>query len=51
MLADAASFHSALNAGGGKTAYTLHKVVGIRQPTPTTARIADGSVLIAERGD
>ena len=51
MLADAASFHSALNAGGGKTAYTLHKVVGIRQPTPTTARIADGSVLIAEEID
>lgn len=37
-VSDAAAFHAAINPAG-EPAYVLHKVVGIRQPTPTTARV------------
>ncbi len=48
MLADAMRFHADLHAAtiarasGG---YDLHPVVGTRQPTSTTARIADGKIV------
>jgi len=44
MLADALAFGEQI-AGRDPLPYTLHKVVGIRQPTPTTARVA-GSQLV-----
>ncbi len=37
MLADAVAFSKAIQ-GDENPSYALHKVVGIRQPTPTTAR-------------
>lgn len=41
MLADAGAFHAAINAGDARARpYKLLKIVGIRQPTLTTARIA-----------
>lgn len=40
---DAAAFHAEID-GAGESAYRLHKVVGIRQPTPTTARVAGEGV-------
>jgi pimeloyl-ACP methyl ester carboxylesterase len=43
MVDDAAEFHRAVK-GSGDLPYTLHKVVGIRQPTPTTARVIGGNV-------
>jgi hypothetical protein len=46
MLADAAAFHAALDDA---PLYKLHKVVGIRQPTGTTASLlVDGTVEIHE---
>jgi hypothetical protein len=51
MVADAGRFHAALNAGSRQPGYRLHKVVGIRQPTPTTARIVDGTVHLADEID
>jgi pimeloyl-ACP methyl ester carboxylesterase len=44
MLADAAAFHEAI-AGAETLPYTLHKVIGIRQPTPTTARLAGTKIV------
>jgi pimeloyl-ACP methyl ester carboxylesterase len=44
LLADAVAFHKAI-AGSDTSLYALHKVVGIRQPTPTTARI-DGAKVV-----
>jgi pimeloyl-ACP methyl ester carboxylesterase len=44
MLADASAFHGAI-AGAETLPYTLHKIVGIRQPTPTTARL-DGTKIV-----
>ena len=44
MLADAAAFHGSI-AGAETLPYTLHKIVGIRQPTPTTARL-DGTKVV-----
>ena len=44
MLADAVAFHKAI-AGSDVLPYVLHKVVGIRQPTPTTARLAGAQVV------
>ncbi|MEU4195777.1 hypothetical protein AB0E69_28005 [Kribbella sp. NPDC026611] len=38
MLADSVEFHAAIN-GDHQRPYTMHKVVGTRQPTPTTARV------------
>lgn len=48
-LADAAKFHADLRNGGSP--YTLHKIVGIRQPTVTTARIVAGQVILSEEID
>lgn len=46
MLADAAAFHAALDEA---PSYKLHKVVGIRQPTVTTASLLiDGTVEVHE---
>jgi len=46
MLADAAAFHAALDEA---PPYKLHKVVGIRQPTATTASLlSDGTVEVHE---
>ncbi|MBL7253059.1 lipase/acyltransferase domain-containing protein [Paractinoplanes lichenicola] len=45
MLADAAAFHAKLDTVTPET-YVLHKVVGIRQPTLTTARLT-GDRLVA----
>jgi len=44
MLADADAFHEAI-AGAETLPYELHKIVGIRQPTPTTARLAGTKVV------
>lgn len=44
MLHDACAFHDALLTGS-PDAYRLHKVVGIRQPTPTTARVDGASIV------
>ncbi len=44
MLADATAFHGSI-AGAETLPYTLHKIVGIRQPTPTTARL-DGTKIV-----
>ncbi len=43
-LADAVAFHKAIE-GAESPAYTLYKVVGIRQPTPTTARLAGARIV------
>lgn len=43
LVRDAAAFHAAINAAGPH-AYTLHKVVGVQQPTPTTARVLGDKV-------
>lgn len=49
MLADAVAFHDALDES---PSYKLHKVVGIRQPTATTASLlADGTVEVSESID
>jgi len=50
MLNDAFEFHQAI---GDKTpsAYVLHKVVGIRQPTATTVRIISGKAVVDEEID
>jgi pimeloyl-ACP methyl ester carboxylesterase len=45
MVADAARFHADLDAAG-PAPYVLHKVVGIRQPTMTTARVYGGEVQL-----
>lgn len=44
MTRDAAMFHAAI-APEGPRPYALHKIVGIRQPTLTTARFVDGQVI------
>lgn len=41
MVTDAVRFHEQVNANSHPT-YTLHKVVGIRQPTLTTVEISGG---------
>jgi pimeloyl-ACP methyl ester carboxylesterase len=43
MLKDAIAFHEAI-AGRAGAPYTMHKVVGIRQPTLTTARVVGTSL-------
>jgi pimeloyl-ACP methyl ester carboxylesterase len=43
MLEKANAFHAAINRRDALD-YALHKVVGIRQPTPTTARLVDGRI-------
>ncbi|WP_127502347.1 esterase/lipase family protein [Actinoplanes solisilvae] len=50
MLADAAAFHAVLDAAGPPR-YVLHKVVGIRQPTPTTARLTGGRLVTSDAID
>ncbi len=50
MLDDALDFHATLDAAPPPT-YTLHKVVGIRQPTLTTASIVRGRVVPSEEID
>lgn len=47
MLGDAAEFHRAVNGAEGSS-YAFHKVVGIRQPTKTTARMSGGSLTLSE---
>src|SRR6185437_8436348 len=44
MLSDAADFHTALAEPAPDGGYELHKIVGIRQPTFTTAVIRGGGV-------
>jgi pimeloyl-ACP methyl ester carboxylesterase len=44
MLADAIAFHKAIE-GHDALPYALHKVVGIRQPTPTTAWLSCGKII------
>lgn len=44
MLADAVAFHEMI-VGSDAPTYAFHKVVGIRQPTATTARLAHGRVV------
>jgi hypothetical protein len=44
MLRDAFDFHAAINSDT-PPAYPLHKVVGIRQPTATTARLNSTHVI------
>jgi pimeloyl-ACP methyl ester carboxylesterase len=44
MLADATAFHDAIN-GAKAPEYALQKVVGIRQPTLTTARLRAGGIV------
>jgi pimeloyl-ACP methyl ester carboxylesterase len=44
MLADAVAFHKAIE-GHDALHYALHKVVGIRQPTPTTAWLSGGKAV------
>jgi hypothetical protein len=55
MVADAMAFHTQLDdAARGLDAYDLHPLVGIRQPTRTTARINGGvveTVLTIEGND
>jgi pimeloyl-ACP methyl ester carboxylesterase len=48
MLKDAFDFHAAL-AGDKPPSYPLYKVVGIRQPTATTARY-EGNRVVADEG-
>jgi pimeloyl-ACP methyl ester carboxylesterase len=43
MWSDACAFHTAINENKTQP-YALHKVVGIRQPTATTARVVDGRI-------
>jgi pimeloyl-ACP methyl ester carboxylesterase len=50
MLDDARKFHAALEAAP-TPAYRFHKIVGIRQPTPTTARLAGARVDAADEID
>jgi pimeloyl-ACP methyl ester carboxylesterase len=47
---DALAFHEAI-AGREDSPYTLHKVVGIRQPTPTTAEVAADRVVASTEID
>jgi pimeloyl-ACP methyl ester carboxylesterase len=47
MFADAVKFHKAIR-GSDPAPYSLHKIVGIRQPTPTTARFTDGKIMPLE---
>ena len=49
-LEDAARFHAAI-AGEGELPYDLIKVVGIRQPTLTTARMARNQVMASNEID
>ena len=49
MTRDAADFHRAIS--GTDPAYQLHKVVGIRQPTLTTAVYANGKAIVATEID
>jgi hypothetical protein len=54
MLGNARHFHEAIDAGVAARAeagYELHKVVGIRQPTATTARLVGGRVRPEEKID
>lgn len=44
MVRDAAAFHAEINPRQ-PAGYALHKIVGIRQPTMTTARWKDGRVV------
>lgn len=44
MLADARTMHDAL-ASTATRDYALHKIVGIRQPTSTTARVTESGVV------
>lgn len=44
MFSDAMAFHDALT-GVGQPTYQFHKIVGIRQPTLTTATIKKGAVV------
>ena len=46
MLADAIAFHTSI-ADDSAPAYALHKVVGTRQPTLTTARVAGDGVEVS----
>ena len=50
MTEDAAAFHAALE-GPQVPPYTHHKIVGIRQPTPTTARLVRGELHLDDRID
>lgn len=50
MVRDAASFHAAITPTSAPD-YSLHKVVGIRQPTLTTARVEPGRIVADERID
>ncbi|MFD4676128.1 esterase/lipase family protein [Lentzea sp. NPDC058450] len=50
MLTDARDFHASL-ALPNRAEYVLHKVVGTRQPTSTTARIDGERVVVSERID
>lgn len=43
QISDAADFHTRIEQTRG--GYTLHKVVGIRQPTHTTCRVEDGRIV------
>jgi pimeloyl-ACP methyl ester carboxylesterase len=50
MLKDACDFHAAINSDH-PPAYPLHKVIGIRQPTATTARLNGIHVIPSEAID
>ena len=50
MLSDAMTFHSEIE-GTATPAYRMHKVVGIRQPTLTTATFSGGKIIASEEID
>lgn len=50
MLSDAVDFHDSLN-GPEAPPYPVYKVVGIRQPTSTTAVVLNGKVHLSEQID
>lgn len=50
MFTDALDFHASLTPPD-QAEYVLHKVVGTRQPTSTTARIVDSRIVVSQRID
>jgi len=51
MLEDADAFHEGIKVQAASCAYKLHKFVGTRQPTPTTARWAGDRIEALEEID
>lgn len=50
MLENSTSFHKGI-LGSESPSYALHKIVGIRQPTPTTGRFVDGKIISSDEID